>query len=166
MAMVTHMPGHWPSTDEAEMDQGLHFPGSTSLLQETLQQLESIDVSSLSQTSRHQLLSDAPSSASTPAVELESEASSSSYLVLKPVVSSVMNIQEIDWTIFDPPRELLYSQADTPAELRNLLKPSIEQLQIEHQEEEERHAAIARRQRPPMRVSEASVKPRREVCEV
>ena len=166
MTMIAQMPGHWPRDlrDETEMNQQLHFQESTSRLGETLQQLQTINISSSSRNSHDELFFDCPSPTRNPAVEQDSEASSSSYLIFEPVVSSVPDIQETDWRRFDPPRELLDSQASTSAEVQRLLAPSIERIQIRHQEEEERRAAAARRERPLARVGRVSIKPRREVC--
>jgi hypothetical protein len=165
MTTTTQMPGRWSRdlTHEVEVDNEPHFPGSASQVGEALTQPQIMGDSSLSKNNREELFFDCPSSALSPADEQDSEASSSSYLIFEPVVSSVPDIQETDWRRFDPPRELLDSQTGTSAEIRRLLGPSIERIQIRHQEEKERQAAAARRERPLARAGRASVKPRREV---
>jgi hypothetical protein len=166
MTTTARMPGRWSGdlTDEVQMNNEPHFPGSTPQVGETLTQLPIMGNSSLSRNSHEELFFDCASSAARSlADEQDSEASSSSYLIFEPVLSSVPDIQETDWRRFDPPRELLDPQAGTSAEIQRLLGPSIERIQIRHQEEEERQAAAARRERPLARAGRASVKPRREV---
>jgi hypothetical protein len=91
------------------------------------------------------------------------EASSPSYLVFEPVVSTVSEKEPMDWRRYEPPKELLNSQDDTSEVVRGILEPSIARIRARHVEEEGRQVANARRERPLSRVGRASVKPRREV---
>ncbi|KAE9373022.1 hypothetical protein N431DRAFT_465334 [Stipitochalara longipes BDJ] len=98
----------------------------------------------------------------TPNPDRTEEASSPSYLVFEPVVSTVSEQEPTDWRRYEPPSELLIPQDETSEVIRGLLKPSITRIQARHVEEEERRITHARRERPISRVGRASGKPRRE----
>jgi hypothetical protein len=148
--MLASMPGRWPIhsreevtvTDEPSPIHLSPFPVAPQQLQPGLDQPASND--------RDELFFP---------MEQNSEATSPSYLLFEPVVSSVADNEPIDWRRYDSPGELLEFQDDTSEDLRNLLAPSIERLRARHTEEIEGHVAMARRERPLARGRRVSVKP-------
>jgi hypothetical protein len=145
------MPGRWPNHSREEVtvaDEPSTIPSSP--LPRTPQQQVQIGMDQLSTNDRDELFF---------SMERNSEATSPSYLLFEPVVSSVADNEPIDWGRYDPPRELLKFQDDTSEDLRNLLAPSIERLQARHAEEIETREATARPERPLTRGRRVSVKP-------
>lgn len=161
MTTVASMPGHWPREfhDNMNMSNSLPYHRLNTQLGRSSLQVPRIVSSASSSTSGDELFFDCPA----PNSNNDDEASSPSYLVFTPVVSTVSEQEPTDWRRYEPPTELVNSQDDTSDVVRRILKPSIERLQIRHIKEEERRAANARRERPLARVGRASVKPKREV---
>jgi hypothetical protein len=158
---VTSMPGHWPREfhDDMNMSNSLSYPRLNTQLGRSSLQVPRIVSSASSSSSADELFFDCPA----PNSSNDDEASSPSYLVFTPVVSTVSEQEPTDWRRYEPPTELMDSQDNVSEVVRGILEPSITRLRARHIEEEERRAANARRERPLARVGRASVKPKREV---
>jgi hypothetical protein len=154
MAILANIPGRWPLPDSVDVPDEPHLPSPASYPTEAFPQLHLADMNQASSSSRDELFF---------SVEQNNEASSPSYLIFEPVVSSVADNEPIDWRRYDPPGELLKFQDDTSEDIRSLLTPSIERLQAGHAEEIESRAAAARQERPLTRGRKVSVKPQRNV---
>ena len=161
MTTVASMPGHWPREfhDNMNMSNSLPYHRLNTQLGRSSLQVPRIVSSASSSTSRDELFFDCPA----PNSNNDDEASSPSYLVFTPVVSTVSEQEPTDWRRYEPPTELMDSQDNVSEVVRGILEPSITRLRARHIEEEERRAANARRERPLARVGRASVKPKREV---
>jgi hypothetical protein len=141
------------------MSNPLPYPRLNTKLGQPSLQVPRIVSSGLLSNSTDELFFDCP----TPNSDRTDEASSPSYLVFTPVVSTVSEREPTDWRRYEPPNELLNPQDDTSDVVRGVLEPSIARIRSRHVEEEDRRAANARRERPLARVGRASVKPSRGV---
>ncbi len=162
MTAVATMPGNWPGElhGDANMSNTVPYPRLNTQLGELSLQVPRIaSAASSSRDSGDELFFDCQ----TPNPDQSEEASSPSYLIFEPVVSTVSYKEPTDWRRYEPPNELLNSQEDTSEIVRDILEPSIARIRTRHVEEEERRAANARRERPLARVGRASAKPRRDV---
>ncbi|RDL38602.1 uncharacterized protein BP5553_02942 [Venustampulla echinocandica] len=147
MAMVAIMPGNWPKDgpEEEDMSDEPFLPRFSS----------SMMTAKPSPPAHDELFIDTNQS---------NEASSPSYLLFEPVVSSVSETEPIDnWRRYDPPRELLDFQDGTSTDIRSLLEPSIERIRDRHRADVEMRTAAARREKPLGRAGRASAKPRRDI---
>jgi hypothetical protein len=164
MTTIASMPGNWPREFHDDMNTSIMSTPSlysrlnTQLGQPSLQ-VPKIVASASSSNRADELFFDC----TTPNPDQNDEASSPSYLVFEPVLSTVSEQEPMDWRRYEPPKELLNPQDDTSEVVRGLLEPSIARIRARHVEEEGRQVANARRERPLSRVERASVKPRREV---
>ncbi len=161
MTTIASITGNWPREfhDDMNMSKSLPYHRLNTQLGRSSLQVPRIVSSASSSTSGDELFFDCPE----PNSNNDDEASSPSYLVFTPVVSTVSEQEPTDWRRYEPPTELVNSQDGISEVARGILKPSIERLQLKHIKEEERRAANARRERPIARVGRASVKPKREV---
>ena len=161
MTTVASMPGNWPREfyDDMNMSNPLPYPRLNTQLGRPSLQVPRIVSSGSSSNSTDELFFDCP----TPNSDQNDEASSPSYLVFTPVVSTVSEQEPTDWRRYEPPNELLNPQDGASDVVRGILEPSIARIRSRHVEEEERRVANARRERPLARVGRAVVKPRREV---
>lgn len=163
---IASMPGNWPREFHDDMNTSMmptttRYPRLNTQLGQSSLQVPRI-ISSASASSSNSV-DDLFFDRSSPNPDQNDEASSSSYLVFEPVVSTVSEQEPTDWRRYEPPNELLNPQEDSSEVVRGLLQQSIARIRARHVEEEERRIANARRERPLARVGRASVKPRREV---
>lgn len=153
MASLANIPGRWPrkslDVDLAIERFETYYPVVDTHSTEPFPQI---------QTNMSQLPTNTPDELFF-SVEQNNEATSPSYLLFEPVLSSVSDNESIDWRRYSPPGELMNSQDDTSEEVKELLASSIAALQARHIEEIERHSATSRRERPLSRSRRASVKP-------
>jgi len=162
MTTIAAMPGNWPREPQDEMSMMLtysSFPHINTQMGRPSLQVPRIVSSAASSTSEDELFFEC----TTPNPDRTEEASSPSYLVFEPVVSTVSEQEPTDWRRYDPPEELLTPQDETSEVIRDLLEPSIARIRRRHVEEDERRVTNARRERPISRVVRASGKPRRGV---
>jgi hypothetical protein len=164
MTTIASMPGNWPREFHDDINTSMMstlspYPQLHTQLGQPSLQVPRIVTSASSSNSPDELFHDCTA----PSLDQNDEASSPSYLVFEPVVSTVSEQEPTDWRRYDPPNELLNSHDDTSDIVRGLLEPSIARIRARHVEEEERRVANLRRERPLSRVGRASVKPRREV---
>jgi hypothetical protein len=161
LTTIDSMPGNWPREfhEDMNMSNSLPYPRLNTQLGHSSLQVPRIVSSASSSTSADELFFDCP----TPNFNNDDEASSPSYLVFTPVVSTVSEQEPTDWRRYEPPTELMNSHDDISEVVRGILEPSVARLRARHIEEEERKAANARRERPLTRAGRALAKPKREV---